>query len=436
MIGRFRALAPDFPPAEYENVFTNARGERLVIAWRSAPVLDDAGRVVRIVAGGLDITERRKRELELERERDDDDRPSRRSRASPSCSIATARSATATSTTHASERTVRSARRSAGATTSSSGTHFLGLVVDDDGRCGGAAVATAAASGASEEVESELRCADGSVRAFLWTAVPVAPTWDGDVPRQLVPRVGNPRSTERRRLEVEKERERAFLNAIANNAPSMLCLIPGGRAASPREAGTSPSSTRSVTRRRRSAGRSCGRTSSIRPRLTRFAHSSRERSPTASRRRSTTTRGSPATAACCRSRVDVHPAARDRRAPPVPDHGRRHHRAQAHRGGGAGVASADREGRGRGPAALERNLHDGAQQRLVALSIALRLIETKLESDRAAAAELLAGARDELTHALEELRELARGIHPAILSDRGLRPALEGAGAWARLTSR
>jgi PAS domain S-box-containing protein len=65
MIGRFRAAAPDFPPAEYENTFTNARGEQLVIAWRSAPVLDDAGRVVRIVAGGLDITDRKRQEQEL-----------------------------------------------------------------------------------------------------------------------------------------------------------------------------------------------------------------------------------------------------------------------------------------------------------------------------------------------------------------------------------
>ena len=74
---------------------------------------------------------------------------------------------------------------------------------------------------------------------------------------------------------------------------------------------------------------------------------------------------------------------------------------------------------------LERNLHDGAQQRLVSLSIALRLIESKLETDPAAAAPLLAGARVELSEALDELRELARGIHPAILSDRGLLPALE-----------
>jgi len=75
---------------------------------------------------------------------------------------------------------------------------------------------------------------------------------------------------------------------------------------------------------------------------------------------------------------------------------------------------------------LERNLHDGAQQRLVALSLALRLAQAKLTSDPDAADELLVGASEELSQALEELRELARGIHPAVLTDRGLRAALEG----------
>jgi PAS domain S-box-containing protein len=74
---------------------------------------------------------------------------------------------------------------------------------------------------------------------------------------------------------------------------------------------------------------------------------------------------------------------------------------------------------------LERNLHDGAQQRLVSLSLSLRLAQSKLESDPEAATELLTGASAELALALEELRELARGIHPAVLTERGLGPALE-----------
>jgi signal transduction histidine kinase len=84
------------------------------------------------------------------------------------------------------------------------------------------------------------------------------------------------------------------------------------------------------------------------------------------------------------------------------------------------VSTADAERR-----RLERNLHDGAQQRLVTLSLALRRAEAKLASDPDGAKTLVADARGELAVALEELRELARGIHPAVLVDRGLVPALQ-----------
>jgi PAS domain S-box-containing protein len=78
---------------------------------------------------------------------------------------------------------------------------------------------------------------------------------------------------------------------------------------------------------------------------------------------------------------------------------------------------------------LERNLHDGAQQRLVALSLSLRLAQAKLATDPAAAEDVLELSRAELAAALDELRELARGIHPAVLTDRGLAPALEALAA-------
>jgi PAS domain S-box-containing protein len=78
---------------------------------------------------------------------------------------------------------------------------------------------------------------------------------------------------------------------------------------------------------------------------------------------------------------------------------------------------------------LERNLHDGAQQRLVALSISLRLAQQHLRAKPDAAEELLEASREELAQALEELRELARGIHPAVLTDRGLPEALEALAA-------
>jgi signal transduction histidine kinase len=74
---------------------------------------------------------------------------------------------------------------------------------------------------------------------------------------------------------------------------------------------------------------------------------------------------------------------------------------------------------------LERNLHDGAQQRFVALSMALGLMESRLRNDPEGAAELLSSAREDLRQGLEELRELARGLHPAVLTERGLAAALE-----------
>jgi PAS domain S-box-containing protein len=74
---------------------------------------------------------------------------------------------------------------------------------------------------------------------------------------------------------------------------------------------------------------------------------------------------------------------------------------------------------------LERNLHDGAQQRLVALSLALRIAQTRAQTDPEGVERMLASAGEELGQAIGELRELARGIHPAVLTDRGLPAALE-----------
>jgi signal transduction histidine kinase len=74
---------------------------------------------------------------------------------------------------------------------------------------------------------------------------------------------------------------------------------------------------------------------------------------------------------------------------------------------------------------LERDLHDGAQQRFVTLSLALSVVEKRLESDPAQAGQLLTEAKKELVEGLDELRELAHGIHPAILSQGGLGLAVE-----------
>jgi signal transduction histidine kinase len=74
---------------------------------------------------------------------------------------------------------------------------------------------------------------------------------------------------------------------------------------------------------------------------------------------------------------------------------------------------------------IERDLHDGAQQRLVALALTLRMAEKRAAEGNSDAAELVRQAGDEAGLALKELRDLARGIHPAILSNRGLPAALD-----------
>jgi signal transduction histidine kinase len=84
---------------------------------------------------------------------------------------------------------------------------------------------------------------------------------------------------------------------------------------------------------------------------------------------------------------------------------------------------------------LERNLHDGAQQRLIALSLELSLLEEQLGDDPEATARLEA-AREEIAASLEELREVARGLHPAVVSGHGLGVALEQLAAHAAVPVR
>ena len=84
------------------------------------------------------------------------------------------------------------------------------------------------------------------------------------------------------------------------------------------------------------------------------------------------------------------------------------------------IAAADEERR-----RIERDLHDGAQQRMVALTTMLSLAEARLGTDPERAAELIARAREEAELAVKELRDLARGIHPTLLTDLGLAAALD-----------
>ena len=284
MIERFRDAAPDHPAAEYENTFTNALGEEHAIAWRSAPLLDEDGNVVRIIAGGIDITERNRREVELQRQRDFAN------------AVADAIPSFILIVDHDAIVAPAGANRAfldtfAWTLDELAGTPFLELVSEHDEFATRMAIAGAANGVAQAERETRWLGRDGRERIVAWTATPILDP--RGAPRVLV---SGADVTERARQEEEVRASRSRIVAATD----------------------------------------------------------------AARRR------------------------------------------------------------------LERNLHDGAQQRLAALSLSLRLTESKLPVDVEAALQSLASARSELAQALEDLRELARGLHPNILTDRGLGPALEG----------
>jgi signal transduction histidine kinase len=92
------------------------------------------------------------------------------------------------------------------------------------------------------------------------------------------------------------------------------------------------------------------------------------------------------------------------------------------------VAAQDEERR-----RIERNIHDGAQQQLVALAVQLKLARTMVDRDPAKAGPMLEGLQAAATTALEDLRDLARGIYPPLLADQGLTAALEAQARKAAL---
>ena len=289
---RFHAAAPDFPSAQYENAFTNARGEHRVIEWGSAPVADATGRVTSIVAGGIDITERKQREVQLQRERD----------------------ITAT---------LMQAIPS------------LIIVVDNDGTIVDSGIDESRA-GVNNAVRAALGWPDEEL--VLRSVLDFIDPGDAYVASMMIAGAANGVTM--------PERESRWLRANGGHL----------------DVAWTATAIDDVT----------GRKASL----------------------------------VLLSGIDVTE--------------RKRHEDEI-RASRTRIIEAAGEARQK----LERNLHDGAQQRLVSLSVSLRLAESLLDSDVDGARQVISSSREELTAALEELRELARGIHPAVLTDQGLAAAIE-----------
>jgi signal transduction histidine kinase len=146
-----------------------------------------------------------------------------------------------------------------------------------------------------------------------------------------------------------------------------------------------------------------------------------EANATASPRFTRRGRGSAGGSACC-ARCSAIARENDRLRGQL-----RTRRLELNRAGARVVEAADAERR-----RLERNLHDGAQQRLVSIALQLRLIALRSAPD-SETSRMLAAAQEELTASLSELRELAHGLHPAVLGNHGLGAALQSLTARAPL---
>jgi PAS domain S-box-containing protein len=295
------------------------------------------------------------------------------------------------------------------------------FVVPEDAEAFQAAL-RAAIAGDEGELEHRWRTADGGEAVVAWTA-DWYPGEDGS-DRYLI---AGSDVTERLLHQAELERQRDFLNAIANHAPSLLCLVDADGRVPDRASNRAFEAQLGYTTEETGGHLFWDRyvhaddVDEVRERMERVFAGEELGEQDNSWVTSSGERLLVAWACIPLPQID------ERRLFLVSgvDVTLRKRQEEELRASRARIIEAGLSERRR----LERNLHDGAQQRLVSLSLALRLAKAKMVKDPGGAEELLAAAGDELNQALEELRELARGIHPAVLTDRGLEPALQALAA-------
>ena len=408
MTARFAAAAPDFPATEYENAFTNARGERLVIYWHSAPVLDEEGQVVSIVAAGLDITERRRREEEA---RVGEERLRAIIENAPVAIVEIDLEDRVRQWNPAAERIFGwPAEEVLGKPTPlippGREHEFRGILHENrsDRILTGLETVRLRRDGSLVDVEissAPIRDATGAVDGHMAVFTDI---------------------TERRERAREAVRQRDFLRAITEAVPSFLVAVDQNAVV------VEQAVNRAFLRafgwdEREIVGKSfLGLIAREDDYIARMAIANAANGvPQPERESLWYSRSGEERAVAWTARLVFDPDGRSLVLVSGTDVTVRRRQEEELRASRARILRAEDEARRR----LERNLHDGAQQRLVALSVSLRLAETKLVDDPETARSIVEQARMELTQALAELRELARGIHPAVLTDRGLGPALE-----------
>jgi PAS domain S-box-containing protein len=420
VVRRFRDAAPTHPGVEYEDTFLNRRGERRVVYWRSAPLLDDRGRTQGIIAGGIDVTARHEEAAARERERVflnaiANEAPSLL------CLIDEDGVLAPMASNKTFERTLEVGSHETG------GTVFWDTYVAPEDAAPVRALVARVAAGETVGYNDHTWIAKSGRRIEVsWSCIRLPAI---DERRLLL--VSGVDVTERKQREIQLQHERDITSTLMSAIPSIVVVV--DREGCIVDSGVDEARAGVNEEFRKALGwpdEQIVHTSVldlIDPadgQFVRMAIASAANGVASASRESRWRRAEGDDLVIAWTATPVADVT-GRKASLVLVSGvdvtERRRQEEEIRASRARIIEAGDEAR----RVLERNLHDGAQQRLVALSVSLRLAESRASSDPAATEAIIRAAREELAAALEELRELARGIHPAVLADRGLAAAVE-----------
>jgi PAS domain S-box-containing protein len=420
VVRRFREAAPVHPAVEYEDTFVNRRGERRVVFWRSAPLLDERGRTRGIIAGGIDITARHEEAEGRERERVflnaiANEAPSLL------CLIDERGVLAPEASNKSFERTLEVEPHETG------GTVFWDTYVAPEDSAPVRALIARVAGGETVGYNDHTWITKSGRRISVsWSCIRLPSI---DERRLLL--VSGVDVTERKQREIQLQRERDITSTLMSAIPSIVCVV--DREGMIVDSGVDPARAAVNEAFRDALGwpdEAIVRSSVLDlidagdGYFARMAIASAANGVASAQRETRWRRADGGDLVIAWTATPV--ADVTGREPSLVlvsgvDVTERRQQEEEIRASRTRIIEAADEAR----RVLERNLHDGAQQRLVALSVSLRLAESRAAADPAATEAIIRAAREELAAALEELRELARGIHPAVLTDRGLAAAVE-----------